>query len=238
MNNILTIGIIISILMAISGFIASNNYIVPIVVLVIFILYFVLLARPLYNRYLLKINRFHQCYHFINTFIVSLSIRGSVSSALDSSLEIMPEEFHKDIENIETFTIEDKFEHISKYFRFHIFSLFLDLIRIYEEQGGKILEMSAHLLDEIRLIEDYISASQSISRKKLGEFAILWFLTIGIMVFMRFALSEFFLTISSQIFYPIGIFAILFFCLVSIHLAISRLTNLKIKGWNDYEKNK
>ena len=238
MNQIIIIGIVLSIILGLCGFIASNNFIVGIVILVLSILYFIFLARPIYSRYQTKINRFHQCYHFINTFIVSLSIRGSIVSALDSSLEIMPSEFHKDIENIETFTVEEKFEYINKYFRFHVFSLFLDLIHIYEEQGGNILEMSSHLLDEIRLIEEYIVTSQSISKKKNGEFIILWLLTLGIMVFMRFALSEFFITISSQIFYPIGIFAILFFCLVTIHMAVIKMTNLKIKGWNDHEKNK
>lgn len=238
MNSIITIGIVISILLGVSGFVASNNSIIGIIILVISILYFIFLARPIYSRYQTKISRFHLCYHFINTFIVSLSIRGSISSALDNSLDVMPDDFHKDIENIETFSIEEKFDFINKYFRFHVFSLFLDLLRIYEEQGGNILEMSSHLLDEVRLIEEYISTSQSISRKKIGEFVILWALTIGIMVFMRFALSEFFVTISSQVFYPIGILAILLFCLVTIHMAIMKMTNLKIKGWNDREKNK
>ena len=238
MNSIITIGIVISILLGVSGFVASNNFIIGIIILVISILYFMFLTRPIYFRYLTKINRFHLCYHFINTFIVSLSIRGSISSALDNSLDVMPDDFHKDIENIEPFSVEEKFDFINKYFRFHVFSLFLDLLRIYEEQGGNILEMSSHLLDEVRLIEEYISTSQSISRKKIGEFIILWALTIGIMVFMRFALSEFFATISSQVFYPIGILAILLFCLVTIHMAIMKMTNLKIKGWNDREKNK
>ena len=238
MNQIITIGIVISILLGVNGFVASNNFIVGIVILVVSVLYFIFVARTICTRYQTKINRFHLCYHFINTFIVSLSIRGSISNALDSSLEMMPEDFHKDIENIETFTLEEKLGFINKYFRFHLFSLFLDLLRIYEEQGGNILEMSSHLLDEVRLTEEYISTSQSISRKKITEFVILWSLTLGIMVFMRFALSEFFITISSQVFYPIGIFAILFFCLITIHMAILKMTNLKIKGWNDREKNK
>ena len=68
------------------------------------------------------------------------------------------------------------------------------------------------------------------------EFAILWILTIGIMVFMRFALSQFFDVIAKQIFYPIGILLICVFCLFSIHIAISKMTKLQIRGWNDAEK--
>ena len=112
----------------------------------------------------------------------------------------------------------------------------MDLINIYQEQGGNILEMSHYLLEEVRLIEEYISISKSITKKKMVEFTILWLLTLGIMVFMRFALTQFFNTITKQIFYPIGILSICLFCLLSIHIAISKMSKLQIRGWNDAEK--
>ena len=236
MNSVLTIGIIISVILAVTGFIASNNYIVAIVVMILSILYFLFIGKRIVFKYETKVKRFDECYHFINTFIVSLSIKGSVSSAYESSIQIMSEDFVSSIENIETFSQQDKLDHINKYFRFHVFSLFVDLINIYEEQGGNILEMSHYLLEETRLIEEYISSSKSITKKKMVEFAILWLLTLGIMVFMRFALSQFFNTIAKQIFYPIGILFICLFCLFSIHIALCKMTKLKIRGWNDNEK--
>ena len=148
----------------------------------------------------------------------------------------MSEDFISSIENIEAFSQKDKLDHINKYFRFHVFSLFVDLINIYEEQGGNILEMSHYLLEETRLIEEYISSSKNVTKKKMVEFAILWLLTLGIMVFMRFALSQFFNVIAKQLFYPIGILFICLFCLLSIHIAICKMTKLQIRGWNDAEK--
>ncbi len=236
MNSVLTIGIIVSVILGVASFVASNNFIIAIVVLVLSILYFVFIARPLINKYETKIKRFDECYHFINTFIVSLSIKGSVTSSYESSIQVMPESFISSIENIETFSQQDKLDHINKYFRFHVFSLFVDLINIYEEQGGNILEMSHYLLEETRLIEEYITTSKNITKKKMVEFAILWILTLGIMVFMRFALSQFFNVIAKQIFYPIGILFICLFCLLSIHVALCKMTKLKIRGWNDNEK--
>ncbi len=236
MNSVLTIGIIISVILGVTSFVASNNFIIAIAVLVISILYFVFIARPLINKYETKIKRFDECYHFINTFIVSLSIKGSVTSSYESSIQVMPESFISSIENIETFSQQDKLDHINKYFRFHVFSLFVDLINIYEEQGGNILEMSHYLLEETRLIEEYITTSKNITKKKMVEFSILWILTLGIMVFMRFALSQFFNVIAKQIFYPIGILFICLFCLLSIHVALCKMTKLKIRGWNDNEK--
>ena len=236
MNNVLTIGIIISVILGVAGFVASNNYIVGAVILILSILYFVFLANPLFKKYLLKINRFNECYNFINNYIVSLSMKNSIVSAYESAISSMPESFSQYIENIETFSEEDKLEHIHKYFRFHVFSLFIDLINIYQDEGGDILEMSHYLLEEARQVEEYISTSKLIAKKKMVEFAILWLLTLGIMIFLRFALSQFFITISKQFYYPIGIGMICLFCLFSIHFALLKMCKLNVRGWNDSEK--
>ena len=236
MKQITIFGILISVVLGISTFVASNNFIVGGATLGLSLIYFLVIARPIFNKFQTKIKRFSECYHFINTFIVSLSVKEVIQGAYESTMAAMPDEFIKEIENIETFSTKEKLEHLNKYFRFHAFSLFVDLISIYEEQGGDILSMSNHLLDETRIIEEYISESTLISRKRLIEFGILWLLTLGIMVFLRFALSQFFTPLSKLLYYQIGIFAIGLFCLISIHIAIMRLCKLEIKGWNDAEK--
>ena len=236
MNSVFTIGVVISVILGVTSFVASSNYIVAAVVLVVSIVYFLFIAKPVLRKYDAKIHRFDECYHFINTFIVSLSIKGSISASYESAVQVMPDTFVNSIENIESFSQEDKLEHLNKYFRFHVFSLFVDLINIYQEQGGNILEMSHYLLEETRLVEEYISSSKTIIKKKIVEFAVLWLLTLGIMVFMRFALSQFFKTISNQIFYPIGILTICLFCIASIHIAIMKMAKLQIRGWDDNEK--
>lgn len=236
MNQIMVAGIIISVVLGLCSFIASNNFIVGIVCLLLSGLYFFLLARPMFNKYLTKIKRYDECYHFINNFIVSLSIKEVTVGAYESAMSSMSESFINEIENIESFSLDEKLEHLNKYFRFHVFSLFVSLISLYEEQGGNILDMSHYLLEDVRQEEEYITSTRTIARNKILEFAILWALTLGIMVFMRFSLSEFFETISKQVFYPIGIGGIILFCLATIHIAISRMCSLKIKGWDDHEK--
>lgn len=236
MNKITTFGLAISVVLALVTFISSNNFIVAGIILLLSVLYFFLIANRMFKKFSIKVDRFHSCYHFINTFIVSLSIKGTISSAYDSTIETMNDDFKKEIENVEVFSQTDKLEHLNKYFRFHVFSLFIDFINIYQDQGGDVLAMSTYLLNEIKDTEEYISTSISLGKKKLTEFAILWLLTLGIMVFLRFALSQFFITISKQPFYPIGILAISLFCLISIHFGIMKFTKLKIKGWDDNEK--
>ena len=236
MNQVITYGIIISIILGVVSFIASNNFIVAIAILVIGVLYFIFLAKPVFYKYQVKTRRFAECYHFINTFIVSLSVKGVVQGAYETTIGAMPEDFITNVENIEAFSNKEKLEHLNKYFRFHVYSLFVDLINIYEEQGGDILAMSNHLLDETRIIEEYVSESRLIAKKKIFEFVILWALTLGIMIFLRFTLGQFFDVICKQIYYPIGIFGICFFCLISIHIALTRMCKLEIKGWSDAEK--
>lgn len=236
MNQVVIIGTVISVILGVSGFLASGNIIVGVVSLVLPFLYFILFARKSIYKYEVKISRFKECYHFINNFVVSLSIKNSVSSALESTIEAMPSKEFAFSENIDLFSVKEKIQYFSNYFRFHVYSLFIDLINLYEEQGGNILDMSRYLLEETRQVEDYIFRSQNIARKKIVEFAILWFLTLAIMVVMRFALSQFFSTISKQIFFPIGIGLIILFALVSIHIAITKMCHLKIKGWDDNEK--
>ena len=236
MNQVVVIGIVISIIFGATGYLASGNIIVGIVSLVLPLIYFLFIARKDIYKYSVKILRFRECYHFINNFVVSLSIKNSVSSALESTIEAMPNKDFALSENVELFSVKEKIQYYSNYFRFHVYSLFIDLVNLYEEQGGNILEMSRYLLEETRQVEDYIFRCQNIARKKIVEFSILWFLTLAIMVVMRFALSQFFSTISKQVFFPIGIGGILLFALISIHIAIIKMCHLKIKGWDDNEK--
>lgn len=233
MSSFLLISIVISVVIGVITFLASNNYIIAIIALVIYLLYFLVFARKIFNKYQTKIVRFYECYHFINTFIVSLSIKSSLSSAYETAILTIDKEHVKELETIDSFEINDWLNHLNKYFKFHIFSLFIDLININEEQGGNILEQSKYLLEELRLNEEYISEGTLISKRKMTEFAILWVLTYVIMVFMRFALSSFFQNISKQLFFIIGILLIDVFCLLSIHFAIIKYTSLKIKGWDD-----
>ena len=236
MSTFLVVSISISVVLGLSSFIASNNFIVAGVVLAVSLLYFLIFANKKFRKHQIKIKRFHQCYHFINSFITSLSVRSSISTAYETSIQNVSLDIEKEIENIDSLKDIDKLEQLGRYFKFSVYSLFLDLLHLYEEQGGNILEMSYHLLNETRLIEEYISESELLVKKKLTEFAILWILTIGIMVFLRFVISEFFITMTKQIFYPIGIGLISLFCLLSIHLSVSRMTSMEIKGWDDAEK--
>ncbi len=236
MSSEIIIEIVVSLLIGILSYTASNNIIVGIACLAVSIIDFLIIANRMIRKYSLKVNRFHECYHFINSFIVSLSIKKVTLSAYESAIATMPDDFLEKFDNLSGLSLKEKLDQLSKYFSFHAYSLFNDLVDMYEEQGGDILEMSHHLINDIRQTEDYLSTCSSIHKRSLTQFCILWMLTLGIMAFLRFALSSFFYMMAKQIYYPIGIGAIVLFCLVSIHVALTRMTNVEIRGWNDVEK--
>ena len=111
--------------------------------------------------------------------------------------------------------------------------MFLDLISLWSDQGGDIISMSSNLTNRARELEEYVSEAEQIHNKKIIEFVILWSFSLAILVFLRFALSQFFDKITSQFFYLIGIASIFIYVLITIHLLISKMTTLEINGWKD-----
>lgn len=233
MNFVLVLGIIVSLLFGVVTLISTNNFIVAIVALVVSVLYFVLIAIPKLKKNNLKVERFHRCYSFINTFVISLSIKGSIKSALDSTLENMGDDFHKNVQGLEEFNESDKLNYLSQYFKFHIYGLFVNLINLWSEQGGDIIDMSSHLINEARLTEEYLTESARLSKKHVMEFGILWLISLSILVILRFALAQFYRNIIKQMYFPFAVLGIVLVCLFTIHIAIMRMTSIQIRGWED-----
>ena len=233
MNSVLIIGIIVSLFLGVVTFISTNNFIFAIIALTLSAIYFVLIAMPKLKKSSLKVERFHSCYSFINTFVISLSIKGSIKSALDSTLENMSDDFHKNVQGLEEFNESDKLNYLSQYFKYHIYGLFVNLINLWSEQGGDIIDMSSHLVNEARLIEEYLTESARLNKKHVMEFGVLWLISLSILVILRFALAQFYQNIIKQLYFPFAVLGIVLVCLFTIHIAIMRMTDIQIRGWED-----
>ena len=85
--NLVLVGIIVSMVFAGVTFIATQNIFSTVGILVIFTAFFVLLVRRLINNSQQKIHRYHECYQFINSFIISLNVKGSLSAAMESGYD-------------------------------------------------------------------------------------------------------------------------------------------------------
>ena len=235
MNSVL-VGFVVSLVLATVNFVASQNIFSSLLIFLISFTFFVLIVKRQVTKNQLKIHRYHQCYQFINTFIISLNIKGSMNAAIESSYETSDETTKEVLDSIKEMSEEEKIGYLCKHFKFDLYRLFVDIVSLWNEEGGDILKMSQYLVNQARLKEQYLITCETIHRQKTIEFIILWSISLTILAILRFALSQFFYRISSSIFYQISVAAIILFALFSVYILLLRVSKFDLEGWKDDEK--
>lgn len=234
--NFIALGIIVSFVFAGVTFIASQNIFSSLLILAVYTAFFVLIARRQINKNEQKIHRYHQCFQFINSYLISLNVKGSLNAAMESSYETADEGTKEIIDSIKELSEQEKLSYLTKYFKFDLYHLFVDTVSLWSEQGGDILKMSHHLVDQVRLKEEYLLTCESLNKSKTVEFVVLWAIALVILAALRFALSQFFDRISKTIVYQVAVIVVIIFALFSIYILILRITNVNLEGWKDEEK--
>jgi hypothetical protein len=234
--NFIALGIIVSFVFAGVTFIASQNIFSSLIILAVYTAFFVLIARRQINKNEQKIHRYHQCFQFINSYLISLNVKGSLNAAMESSYETADEGTKEIIDSIKELSEQEKLSYLTKYFKFDLYHLFVDTVSLWSEQGGDILKMSHHLVDQVRLKEEYLLTCESLNKSKTVEFVVLWAIALVILAALRFALSQFFDRISKTIVYQVAVIVVILFALFSIYILILRITNVNLEGWKDEEK--
>ena len=185
-----------------------------------------------FKNYQLSTSRFKSCYNFINSFIISLSIKSTIPGAFESTLLTIDDEIKEEIEGISHMNDLEKLNYLKSYYHFHIYELFLNVITLYEDRGGNILDMSQHLISETQNQNEYIIKCESLSLRKWVEFTILWFLSLAILVILRFALNQFFDLIAKQLLFKVSIGVIFLLVLASIEVLARKSFSIDVKGWD------
>ena len=234
--NFIALGIIVSFVFAGVTFIASQNIFSSLIILAVYTAFFVLIARRQINKNEQKIHRYHQCFQFINSYLISLNVKGSLNAAMESGYETADEGTKEIIDSIKELSEQEKLSYLTKYFKFDLYHLFVDTVSLWSEQGGDILKMSHHLVDQVRLKEEYLLTCESLNKSKTVEFVVLWAIALVILAALRFALSQFFDRISKTIVYQVAVIVVILFALFSIYILILRITNVNLEGWKDEEK--
>lgn len=234
--NYLLVGIVVSLILTGISFVATQNIFLAIFVFLVSIVFFVLIVNRKMKKNQLKIHRYHQCFHFINSFIISLNVKGSMSAAIQSGYETTDEDTKALIDSIKELNEEEKIVYLCKFFKFDLYRLFVDTINLWNEEGGDILKMSQYLVNQVRLKEQYLITCETIHRQKTIEFVILWGISLAILVALRFALSQFFERIRQTIVYQVAVTIIILFVLVSVYILLLRVSKLELEGWKDEEK--
>ena len=227
------IYVIISLLFGTVGYLSSNNYIIGAIIFLLSIIYFFLFFMRRFSNYKLLTSRFKSCYQFINSFIISLSIKATIPGAFESTLLSVEDDLKEEIEGIAHLNDMEKLDYLKKHYHFHIYELFLNVVTLYEDRGGNILDMSTYLISESHNQNEYLIRCESMSLRKWVEFGILWFLSLAIMIILRFALSQFFDLVSKQMLYKITVVAIFILVLSSIEILSRKAFDLEVRGWGD-----
>jgi len=236
MNKLTILFLAISLAFGGLTYLSTNNVICAIVVFAISIINYFLFIYLKVKRSSLKKERYHLCYSFINTFIVALSIKGTISSAYDSSLMMMNDDFKEILHGVYSLNENEKLAYLKRLFPFHVYSIFLNVVSIWENQGGDILKMSTYLIQETRNIEEYITNIESSSKQSIIEFSVLWIISLSILIILRFSLNKFYSSMIKQFFFVYAIVALFVFVIASIDFMVLKITKFDIKGWSDNEK--
>ena len=193
---IILIGLIVSIALSLICFISTENSISTIAIGSISLLYFMIYVFKVLKNKDEKITRFQNCYQFINNFLIALSIKGHISGALASALESQNEETIDLVKSVDSNDPMEKVMYLKEYFKFDVYSLFVDLVSLFNDEGGNIIQMSRYLLNQIREDEEYIVNAERMNKKAIVEFTILWsfaltILCIRLSIDLRYIVSSF-----------------------------------------------
>lgn len=219
------------------SYIVLENIFVSIGLLVVYVVVSLFIILPILKKHDQTMLKYHECYHFINNFIISLSIKKSLSGALESTVNSMPPEFVDQYNSLENMSDTERLDYLTSYFTFYDYQLFLQIVNLWLDQGGDIIAMSKYLTMELRNNEEYLTKCETLARRKYFEIGVLWMLSLAILIFLRFALKDFYLKVKTQLVFIISVVALNLFILFSIYLLITRGTRIAIKRSQDNEKN-
>ena len=223
------IFILLSILLGTVCFLSTNNYIFSVLIVVIVVIDYFLLMRKRFINYFSLIERVHTSYHFINSFVVSMSVKDSLEDAYQNGIRIDNARLNAETHELTEMPVIDRVRYLKGYFNLSIYKMFLNVLELYQDQGGNILSMADNLIRECTRTEKVLSDTLAIGYKHLTEFIILWLMSFGILLFMRFSLVDFYQTMLKTALIGYLLFVFFLICIVSINLFVNAFTNLTVK---------
>ena len=223
------IFIFISLVLGALCYFSTLIYIYGIAIFLLSIIDYFILIRKRFTNYTALIDRVHIGYYFINSFIITLSVKDSLEDAYQNAIRFSNSQFKAEVDQLNELTPTERVKYLADFFNLSIYTMFLNVLNLYQDQGGNILSMADNLLRECTRSEKTLNETLSIGYKHLVEFLILWAMSFAILLFMRFSIKDFYLTmLKNQIFAPL-IVCFFLICIFSINLFVNQFTNLTIK---------
>ena len=224
--------IVIAFLLGGACYFSTSSILHAVLTIVIVVLDYFLLISKRFKHYFSLIERVHTSYHFINSFVITLSVKNSLEDAYQNGIRINNARLNDETKALTEMSAVERVRYLKDYFSLSIYMMFLNVLDLYQDQGGNILNMADNLLRECTRTEKSLSEAISIGNKHLKEFVILWLMSLSILLFMRFSLKEFYISMLKNSLIGILIFIFFLICIVSINLFVNAFTNLTVKESN------
>lgn len=229
MQKINIIFIIIGLMLGLLCYLSTNSILYAALIAVVFILDFFILMRKRFVHYFSLIERVHTSYHFINSFVITLSVKESLEDAYQNGIRIKNAKLNALTDQLNEMAVIERVKYLKDYFNLSIYLMFLNVVNLHQDQGGNILTMSDNLIKECTRTEKTLSETLSIGHKHLKEFITLWIMSIAILIFMRFSLKDFYVTMLKSSLFSALLFVFFFICIISINLFVNSFTDLTVK---------
>lgn len=237
MLTVLIIFIVLSAIAAIICYIATSNILFALAIFLIYIAYYFLFQHKKIKNYFLLTRRVHSCCFFINSFVITLSVKESYEEGFKSGTAIKDDQLQLFSNELQELSSVEKVKYLKNYFKLTIYSMFLNVLEIYQDQGGNILTMTENLMRECTRTEKQLTSSSNLGIKHLIEFALLWAMSFVVLLFLKYGLGEFYQKMLNVPIFAPSIFAFFLICLLSIHFFLNIFLNLSIKEDLTDEKN-
>ncbi len=174
------------------GYFVSNNLIIAISIGGAFFVALYFFLTPWAQEYQRRHRLRHECYQFINSFVISMSVTESLDQAYQAATSGCEGEYAELVRSLERMAVRERLTFLEDYFESNLYSMFLSVYRLYEDRGGDILDLSTELLEEATRVEEAGEQEKKESRYSLVQYCLLWIISLGIVLFLRFGLSNFY----------------------------------------------
>jgi hypothetical protein len=178
------------------GYYMSDNLYFAGGVGLVFALALILGVLPLLSAYQEREKKRHECYHFVHSFLISLSVSSSPEEAYDSAVLGTQGEEASFLASLQGIGVEEKLENLKAYFLEPYYPMFVSLFHLYEEVGGDVISLAEPLLSEATRKESAGDALDKIRVRYVGQFIALWLLSGAVLVSVRIGLAGFYAELS------------------------------------------
>ncbi len=176
-----------------------------------------------------KGERRNEAYRFANSFIISLSVNGSLEESFKSASLFLSPSYREIILHLENLEIIEKIKYLQQYFQESFYDMFVSMVTIWRDQGGDVLHLMEPLLREMGEIEESERMADKSRKRSLMQFLILWLMSAFILLAVRFGLDAFYQDLSSSISFQVV--SCLYFVVVSFAFSyFGILVGTKPKG--------